>query len=212
MPSIILNPTSGCYIQQSYPNTNRNNEDRLRVGTVTYIHWGVRSLINFDVSQIPPKSIINSALLELYAYNDGSSYTAEIQFYSRRITTAWDPSTVTWNSQPNATTVGQEASTPNSRYEKWYEVSVKNAIQAWVNGEVNYGILLVQDPQIIKTNKAFYRSGDLRPKLTIDYTPIGCHVRHNGEWRRGMVYAKENGEWKQGLVFARSDGEWKQGT
>jgi hypothetical protein len=212
MSNVILRPTSGCYVQQSYPSMNRNDEDRYRVGTVTQANWGVRSLLNFDVSSIPPMSIINSALLELYCYNDGSSYTATLEFYSRWITSAWDPSTVTWNTQPSATTTGEAASTPQSGYNKWYECSMKDIVQAWVNGTTNNGVLLIQDPQIAQTNKAFYKSGDYRPKLTIDYTPVGCHVRHNGEWRRGLVFARINGVWEQGLMYARSDGSWKQGN
>jgi len=211
MPSITLRPTQSTYVQQSYPTTNRNSEDRIRVCTVTKETWGLRGLLLFDLSSIPPHSIINSATLALYSYDDGSSYRVQTTFYVQRVTSSWSASSVTWNTQPSSTTAGRGTIT-DGEYNKWYSCNIKDIVQALVNGTTNYGVMLIQNPQVAKTSKAFKKSGDYRPKLTIDYTPIGCSVRSNGIWRKGMVYCRVNGTWRQGIVYARRDGVWRQGS
>lgn len=211
MSIVTLNPSASIYVQQGYPNQNRNSEDRLRFGTPSQLTWGLRTLMKFNFSSIPAGSIINSAKVSVYAYYDDSYYN-EITYYIRRITSDWTPTTATWNNQPTYTATGQVSAT-HSGHNKWYESDITNLIKSLFDGTyTNYGIAFIQDPQVVETSKTVSRSGTYVPKLIIDYTPAGCKVKEGGLWKNGLVYVKNNGVWKQGLVYVKDSGLWKLGN
>ena len=58
----------------------------------------VHSFFQFDLSSIPAGSKVNWARLSLFkAYGSNSGSNTALL---RRVTSAWDPATVTWNTQP----------------------------------------------------------------------------------------------------------------
>lgn len=210
MSVVTLRPTQSVYVSYGAPNNNYNGNDKLRVGVQSSSGTRYMSLIQFDLSEIPPMALINWAILEIYSYED-DSWRAAIPILVQRCTSSWSAASVTYSTRPSVTTSGQ-ASATHGEYNVWYDYNVKNIVQAWANGSANYGVWLIQDGTTTQRGKAFIRSGDNRPKLTIDYTPIGCRVKHGGQWKQGMVYAKSGGVWRLGQVYAKSGGAWRLGT
>lgn len=71
-----------------------------------------RSLIQFDLSDIPQGAVIDSAKLSLYSFNspgngkhrqDGGSNEATLS----RVTSSWSEDSVTWNNQPSVSATNQ---------------------------------------------------------------------------------------------------------
>lgn len=153
-------------------------------GSQTYLEAGggtgtpppSRTLIQFDLSSIPSGSTINSAILGLYLYTSfGLEPNLSIELSIHKITQEWQEDTVTFSNQPtfesNPLTSIFVGSPPS-----WVFWNVTSQVQAWVSGEVNYG-LLIKGVTNSNSGKTFYSSDysdpSLRPKLTIDYTPSG---------------------------------------
>jgi hypothetical protein len=144
-----------------------------------------RTLLYFNISQIPQGSTIQSATLYLYSdptatssnsVNSNSKTSGSNAVYFERVTSEWHPSIVTWNNQPSVTTtgrilVGASTSTTENR-----QVNITGMVQGWVNDPLsNNGV------RIKLETEAFYRSRNyastehnntnIRPKLIITFLP-----------------------------------------
>ncbi|MEV0196092.1 DNRLRE domain-containing protein [Nonomuraea sp. NPDC050691] len=119
----------------------------------------------------------------------GSGITA------RQITSDWDETTLHWNTQPSVTNVGADnepgaysTDCAGSMNYAWDLIhSVDDIVQAWVDGDPNYGIQLTAGSESDVTNWRRYRSedaggcttapreackGQLHPPiLTVDFAP-----------------------------------------
>ncbi len=72
----------------------------------------VRSLLRFPLDTIPPEDVVLTAHLSIHhdpisIENSHSSLSGPNSGLVQRITSAWDEQTVTWNTQPSATAIGQ---------------------------------------------------------------------------------------------------------
>ncbi|MEU9835947.1 DNRLRE domain-containing protein, partial [Streptosporangium sp. NPDC048047] len=149
-----------------------------------------RAYIQFPLPQAGDPfwgSRIQNADLELWNYlsNDcggsvGSGITA------RRITSDWDHLTLQWNAQPSVTNVGADteygAYSPDCsgslNYEHDLIHSVDTIVQAWADGEPNYGFRLTAGDESELRNWRRYRSREQTqgypahgPRLTVDFAP-----------------------------------------
>jgi len=147
-----------------------------------------RSMIWFDLSQVPKPSIIRKAILRL-AYEipvpvsitqeadvvPGSSlwYGAVLQ----QIVEPWDEGKVTWNTQPKSTEVHQVFISPFIRNANSIEVDVTSLIVIpSTNALPNHGMLF----KLFPTEKfSGFRFGSsdfpdvpIRPRLTVYFSPI----------------------------------------
>ncbi|MEV6983688.1 DUF4082 domain-containing protein [Sphaerisporangium sp. NPDC051017] len=164
--------------------------DRILVGKSNTGTKRWRSYIQFPM---PPQgdlfwgSTIQNADLELWNYLSnacgevvGSGVTA------RRITSDWDELTLLWSTQPTVTNVGADTEygaystdcAGGMNYAHDLIHSVNGIVQAWADGEPNYGIQLRAGNESDLTNWRRYRTreqtdGGLAhgPRLTVDFEP-----------------------------------------
>ena len=99
--------------------TGHDNDNYEKSLTITAAAWTensipitIRSLIKFNLTEIPAGSTVNAGLLTLFGYDDASYHTSSDlsgsnEAFLQRVTSPWDESTVTWNTQPSITTEGQ---------------------------------------------------------------------------------------------------------
>lgn len=139
-----------------------------------------RSLIKFDLDTIPIGSEVRQARLYMYGVNipyihpGHSKLSGSNAFELLKVTSTWDESTVTWNTQPT-TTEDEKILLPESDsiYQN-YQIDVTNSVQLMVNDpESNFGFM------IKLSNESHYRqilfgSSDFedplkRPKLVVTY-------------------------------------------
>jgi PKD repeat protein len=142
----------------------------------------VRSLIDFDLSDIPPGGEIIDARLNLYYLCIQPTYipqTGENESWLQLITEEWDEGSPTWNDPPQTTTEDQVYLPTSTEPEQDYtNIDVTIPIRKMYNEPENYHGLMLR-----LVNEEYYRcllfaSGDylenpeLRPKLEIIY--ISC--------------------------------------
>lgn len=166
--------------------------DRILVGKSNSgsVRW--RSYIRFD--EIPADSPLRNGTVDnadLVLWNHLSNDCGEFVgsgITALRITQRWDVSTLTWNNQPLATSAGANteygAYLPGCtrgymNYEHDLIHSVNDIVQAWADGQPNYGFQLAAGNESDITNWRRYRTqeytccspGAHAPKLTVDFTP-----------------------------------------
>ncbi|MBG0831669.1 Ig-like domain-containing protein [Planomonospora sp. ID67723] len=176
-----------------YDSWNNFNLDRILVGKSNSgaVRW--RSYIRFpNISEGLRGAKVQNADLVLWNHlsNDcGGSVGSGI--VARRVTSPWDEMTMQWTSQPSVTTAGQDveyaAYSPNCTSgaaswagKEWDLIhSVNQIVQAWVDGQPNYGFQLAAANESDITNWRRYRTqeytccsaGAHPPKLTVDFEP-----------------------------------------
>ncbi len=151
----------------------------------------LRSLLCFtQLDTIPDNAVILSATLRLYGSNAdrNTSYPgAPSSFHSntvivQQVTSPWNESTVTWNTQPTTTTTNQ-FTIPQSNAEYNWNCTISNSdlvamVQNMVSGN-NYGFMLKLETEVHYRNMVFSSSdcsdSTLWPELEITYRYCNPH-------------------------------------
>ena len=141
-------------------------------------NWGAvatRGIVEFEgLSGIPKGSRVDSAELQLY---NSSGNNPNDLWGIYRCTAAWQEMVVTWSNQPGHFATPYAKTIVNGRgYYKW---DIKTLVQEWVAGtNPNYGFKIVREDEPGLGNYPYLDSSDhtttdWRPKLTVDYSPVG---------------------------------------
>lgn len=185
---ITLKPDSiagkDIHILSGYPNFNNDPFSEFLV--VTWTCGGIpctdRELIQFDLSVIPTNASLLSAKMNLYANptpftmpvaNSGNNNACYIQ----RIINAWDEKTVTWNTQPNVTTIHQVVLPQSSSASQDYtNIDVTQLVQDMINDPTNsFGFMfrLINETHYNGHDFATsdYPDSTVWPSLTLCYKP-----------------------------------------
>lgn len=166
-------------------NSNFIDSDHLSIGNTGSGNVN-RSLVQFNLFEIPNGATITSALFQLYCCMNNAGGNTTVCCY--RATQYWGPS-ATWNSTFNASppmdgTQGISKSIPKGL---GYVVFDTTAIaQSWLSGSPNYGFLVRADPNHESSSgwgKQFrsldYHNTDtnVTPHLTINWTVPSVSAR-----------------------------------
>ena len=97
---------------------NRSFGDSEEFSAISWTSSGTpfvtRSFIDFNITTIPENALIDSAKISLYvhgntAHGDGhASLTGSNEFQLQRVISDWEENSVTWNNQPETTTLNQK--------------------------------------------------------------------------------------------------------
>jgi len=178
-----------CSIWTLSPNTNRGAYDHIAINGWTWNGSpGIeREVMNFNWSLIPPNATITCAFLSLYGnvvdtvqpLQDDWPLSGSNAFVIQRVTSAWNASTVTWNSQPNTDTVHHVSLPPSTgQFDNYLNIDVLAMVQDLYNNQGSYfGFLFLLQ------NENYYRrmcfesceqpDTTLFPKLVVCYTLNG---------------------------------------
>ena len=140
-----------------------------------------RSLINFNLKNIEPGSVIESAKLSLYGTGDHYNYTTMANStyklnasYLSRVVQPWDEYIVTWNTMPQYTTTDQVLLSESTTKNQNYVADITNLIQYQVDEPGSaYGLMLRLNNETKYARMSFGSSDntnvELRPSIDIKY-------------------------------------------
>lgn len=168
----------------SLANTNWANEQQFPASAWTHsgVFGIIRSVIEFELVNIPLNAVLTSATLDLYAIDNTSglgyhsSLSGPNNAWLERIIVPWDETTVTWNNQP-ATTILNRVEMPasTSASQNYTDIDVLNLVQDMLNNPTSsFGFMLkLQDEnmyRLLNFCSSDHTNPALRPKLRICYT------------------------------------------
>jgi hypothetical protein len=171
--TLELTPVQDAYVCDCLPDVTNPN------GGPNFLYQGQygscfdRTLIQWDLSQIPAGATIVSAEMRLWCEAFYGTQSGAPVCYL--IEEPWDESTVTFNTQPAwSAAVTATGSWPVA--DEWHVVDVTGFVQAWCSGaEENYGIYCHSASTTGTCVPGFYSSNwadeSLRPSLVVVYWP-----------------------------------------
>ncbi len=143
-----------------------------------------RSIVEFDLSSIPPNAIINSATLYLYHNPSSANTSAQHQSLTgsnasviQRIITAWDEMTVNFNNQPSTTTQNEVLIPQTTSATQDFIIDVSAMVQDMVdNPSTAHGFMFKLQTEDIYRSVICSSSDDPdpsnHPKLEVVYTDV----------------------------------------
>lgn len=170
----------------AYASSNYGSSNQLLAMAWTFNGIGgttgfLRTFIDFtDLQSIPQGTTVNYAYLSLYGVptsgaNDLGSYGSNA-CYVQRVTSTWNESTVTWNSQPTTTTTNQ-VTLPGSNGVQWnyhvIDLNITSLLQDIINlpPAQRYGLCIRLQTEVYYRSMLFTSSENAdasrRPKLRI---------------------------------------------
>lgn len=160
-----LNPSADAEVNTNNPDANYGSNTYYRVGVLSGKKY--RVYIKFDLTGIPEGSAIISATLKLHKQS-GTDITVNVH----KVSGSWSETGITWNNQPSYDSdTAASDSAPNA--EGWFEFDVTSVVQAWIDGESNYGFVLENDGATYSIVFDSREASDtsIRPKLVVEYVP-----------------------------------------
>ncbi len=164
---------------------NTNYSDHADFSALAWTNRGslvhVRALLAFDLSEIPIGAVIEKAYLSLYSYKSPangahSTRSGSNKSVLQRVTSPWEEHTVTWNTQPSTTAIGQ-VYLPASRsaIQNYEQIEVSQLVQDMVNSPgANHGFMLRLAIEEVYRSMIFASSdhlnGALHPKLEVTFS------------------------------------------
>jgi len=165
-----------------------------------------RTMLKFDLGEIPANATIESATLYFYsdpsvtsssAWNGNSQLSGSNAIYLEKVTQSWSANTVTWNNQPPSTTSGREWVGPSTSSTENITINIKDLVQGWVsNPSGNHGLKMFLDTEVhyrarnyASTNHA---NSGLHPKLVITYSTDDLEISNNFSSEINQVFQHVN--------------------
>jgi RHS repeat-associated protein len=143
-PTFMVTPSVGdnVMILQDSPSTNYSTSWRLSAGTTTT--GAARSLVKFQLPNVPAGTTISSASLRMYYDQTFTTGSTSVALEAHAATAAWDPTTATWNSASGITGALAGSTTKQANAEGvWNTFPVTSAVQSWISGTTpNYGFVI----------------------------------------------------------------------
>lgn len=138
-------------------------------------HFGAqRILFYFDVTSIPTDAVVHDATLHLRVSSFHPLNDDPMPTILRRLASAWEEPSVTWNSEPTWGEIRAQASVGSAL--NWYEWNVTELVADWVAGRhENYGVEIIGDERVQHRERVFYSretGTELFPRLVVDYTRL----------------------------------------
>ncbi len=142
--------------------------------------WTHRSMVEFDLSNLPSNITILDAKLNLYAYDGPETHSqtsGSNTCWVERITSTWDEDGVRWSNQPTTTTANRVAIPATSDVTKDYELDVTNMVQDMADDPMNsFGFLLKLQNENFYRRMTFCTSDHAdatkHPSLSISYMTV----------------------------------------
>ncbi|NMM50330.1 DNRLRE domain-containing protein [Marinigracilibium pacificum] len=170
-------------------NTTYGSHQRIEATawTVSGQKYFYRTLLKFDLSQIPSGSTILSAKLKLYsdpavtsssAYNGNSQLSGSNAVNLEKITESWNETTVTWNNQPNSDILESVWVQPSSTTTENIEINILEFVNEWLSDpSSNFGLKFKLDNEVYYRARNYastnHPNSSIHPKLEIIYSTDG---------------------------------------
>ncbi|GAA3664795.1 hypothetical protein GCM10022224_031230 [Nonomuraea antimicrobica] len=171
-----ITPTADADVWNVLPDDPNSEGAHLKAGTETDGSTS-RAYLKFDMSPLAGQQIsdVTLSLLNIDGPSCGTAVGAGIQV--RRVTSAWSPSTVTWNNQPTNTTedaVTNTSSVGGTCSPAPMTWNITSLARRWADDAGNYGVVLMSPSERASANYRVFPSSEdsdfnTPPKITATF-------------------------------------------
>jgi hypothetical protein len=142
----VFYPTDDVMIDAWIPTANYNSLAETRVRNGHQPSFESNTLIRFDISSIPPATVINSATLHLYYFGYLDNDPVGRPLTCRRLLGNWDEATVTFANQPGRAAAASATAPVPSTTGEWMTWDVTADVQGFINGTpTDYGWIIIDE-------------------------------------------------------------------
>ncbi|MFF2525273.1 DNRLRE domain-containing protein [Streptomyces liangshanensis] len=180
----LTGPVTDTWIQYDDYLTSQRGSTELKSGTYDGTQKA-RAFLKFDTAKYAGKHITDTDL-RLYSYYSATCATTGAGNQVRRITSDWDPAAITWAAQPTTTATGAVTSTAAKGYNSSCPAGpvswdIDATVQAWADGQPNYGVRIAGADESDPTTWRRYYSANqtdgahnptYEPSLTVTYNSL----------------------------------------
>ncbi|SFS45668.1 DNRLRE domain-containing protein [Marininema halotolerans] len=153
-------------------------EPWVMAGSNSGTYGNSRSLFRFDTTSIPAKAKVLSADLNLWAWYQNNTGGTAATYQAHALNKAFSESGATWKSNAtgySSSVLGSVTKITNDP--KWHSWAVTSAVQSWVNGNNNYGLMVKHSNEdssatkerVLFTSSELTSAPQLRPQLKVLY-------------------------------------------
>lgn len=185
---LIFQPSKDASVYQYQPNNNYGTIGTLSLSSNLFNYNDIqRSLLQFDLTALPPGTTIIQARLNLSMFNQaGIDFDVEIH----PILQLWTETAVTWNNQPACDTHAV-ASLPYQGY-GWWHFDITPLTQLWVNNpSLNQGVILKfaieQYPDSLGRAAYFYSRDTTLEQPNLEVVLMGIEQRNADRLTPGLI-------------------------
>lgn len=143
MASLSLLPVQDVYISEWYENQNFDSSTGLFISQYKQTGDDYRSLLQFDLANIPPTSTIEKAQLELKIYRNEVSSGISVE--AHRLLNNWAEDEVTWNNQPPFSfDIDGGVYITQTTPPEYISIDITDLVKGWYDGSIpNNGLILL---------------------------------------------------------------------
>ncbi|MGS0744612.1 DNRLRE domain-containing protein [Syntrophomonas erecta subsp. sporosyntropha] len=149
MASITLLPIQDTYIAEWYPESNFRGTPALFVSRYLQPGDGYRSILQFDLDNLPSTSTIEKAELELTMYrNEVSSHELLVEIHD--LLFGWNKNLISWSNQPDHNNIPVNSIIVKSDTSLGkLLIYVTKLVKGWYDGSIpNNGLILIGNENI----------------------------------------------------------------
>lgn len=189
------------FTSSGQPNTNFSSSPSLRVGfNIAQNFQAQRTFLFFPTNSIPANATIQSAVLQAWISGFAPNGDSPMGMEARFLNSAWDPSTLTWNSYNPAwgASIGVGQVPANIQM---IEANITGPVAEWVSGSrANHGIM-IQGDETPQQRERIFNSLDagngLFPRIIVTYqidtTPPTSSMSALPQWSRATFNVSWSG-------------------
>jgi hypothetical protein len=168
-------------IQSYSANVNFGNTPHLTVlsWTVSDKYNTVRSLIEFNLTDIPQQTSVKAAFLSFYftSYQSFTQHSGNNAFTISKVDQKWYENEVTWNNQPSTVFDKTVVFVPKSKtdFQSYTNIDVTGMVQDMIDNPANnHGFMLklvdeLPYRSVVILASSDYEVSSMRPKLVVYY-------------------------------------------
>jgi hypothetical protein len=145
--AIGIPPTDDASTARGSPDGTSGSSDGIWIrnndGAGSPDNWEKNFLLAFDLSAIPTGTTIDSAWLNLYYYRWKDNDPRDRVLTLRRLLGGWGEETVTWNTEPEASSEVSATARVPDRVDTWMSWDVTDDVRGFLSGaRTNHGWIL----------------------------------------------------------------------
>jgi hypothetical protein len=173
--TIDLLATADTFAQQTFPDEIKGVTAASSLQVRAQANFELYTYINFADLALPAGQTIDSAILNIWNYNEGT-HDGDLTMHVYRVNQTWAENTLTWSNKPTDAGSSYDSTTVTGDMDDYVTLDVTNLVKEWAAGTyTDDGLVIRAASTHASTYVQFYSKegagAGQAPKIVVTYTP-----------------------------------------